>query len=107
MNHQDWTPVIMNKTKPKSPVKHSGPSEEAIRMRKIEEEDYVIPKLSVALQQQIRDGRANKGWTQKDLAAHLNLKVSVINGYESGSVVPDHSTLQRLSRALGIPLKLK
>lgn len=107
MNHQDWNPVTINKPKPKSPVKHSGPSEEVIRMKKIEDENYVIPKVSVALQQQIREARAKKGWTQKDLAARLNVKVSVVNGYESGSIVPDHSILQRLSRELDVPLKLK
>ena len=104
MNHQDWNPIVINK--PKSPTKRSGPPEEFIRMKKIENEEYVLPKISVALQQQIREARARKGWTQKDLAAQLNVKANIINGYESGSIVPDHNTLQRMSRVLGVPLKL-
>lgn len=107
MDHQDWNPIVINKPKAKSSAKHSAPPEEIIRMKQIEDENYVIPKVSIALQHQIREARSKKGWTQKDLAARLNVKSSIINGYESGSVVPDHTTLQRLSRALDVPLKLK
>jgi putative transcription factor len=107
MSYQDWTPVIINKSKNEFTVKRPGPSEEAVRLRKLENEEYVLPKVSIALQQQIRDARALKGWTQKELAARLNMKPSIINGYESGSIVPDNPTLQRLSRALGVSLKLK
>lgn len=106
MDTQDWNPVILNKSGPKSHIKRSGPPEEVVRMKKIESEDYVIPKISAALQQQIRDARSRKGWTQKQLALQLNIKSSVINGYESGAVIPDHNTLQRLSRVLGVTLKL-
>jgi len=106
MNHQDWTPVIFNKsTKPT--IKRPALSEDAIRMRKLEDEEYVLPKISIAVQQQIKDARVSKGWTQKDLASRLNVKASVINGYESGSVIPDNKTLQQLSRVLGVPLKLR
>lgn len=107
MSHQDWNYIVMNKTKIKSPVKYPGPTEEVIRMKKIENEEYIVPKVSVALQQQIREARAKKGWTQKDLASRLNLKPAVINGYESGSIIPDNHTLQKLSKALGVTLKLK
>jgi len=106
MNHQDWNPIVLNKDTQKS-TKKSGPSEDFIRMKKIENDEYVIPKVSVALQQQIRDARASKGMTQKDLAAQLNVKAAIINGYESGSVVPDNKMLQRMSRILGVQLKLK
>lgn len=106
MNHQDWKPIVLNKDNQKS-TKKSGPSEDFIRMKKIENDEYVIPKVSVALQQQIRDARASKGMTQKDLAAQLNIKAAIINGYESGSIVPDNKILQRMSRILGVQLKLK
>ena len=107
MNHQDWTTITVNKSKSKPAVRRPGPSDQVIRMKKIEEEDYVVPKVPVALQRQIREARDKKGWTQKDLAARLNIKSSVINGYESGSIVPDHNMLQRLSRALEVSLKLR
>lgn len=108
MSHQDWNPIVFNNPR-QSKVKFSGPSipEEVIRMKKLEEETYVIPKVSVALQQQIREARAAKGWTQKELAAKINVKQNIINGYESGNVIPDNQTVQKLSRALGVPLKLR
>lgn len=106
MDHQDWTPVVLNPVKPKAKVV-PRPPDETIQSRKIESEDYVPPKVSLSLQRKIQDARQNKGWSQKDLAARVNVKPAIINGYESGNIVPDHKMLQKISRALGTPLSLK
>lgn len=108
MAHQDWNPVVFNASRQNNP-KNKGPvlPEEVIRMKKIEEGTYVIPKVSVALQQQIRNARSAKGMTQKELAAKINVKSNIINSYESGNIIPDAATLQKISRVLGTPLKLR
>lgn len=107
MSHQDWNPLIINnKNNKKSPKPKIVVPDEVIKMNKIENDEYQIPKISLNLQQQIQQARASKGWSQKDLAQRLNVKVDIIRNYESGTAIPDNSLLQRMSRLLGVTLKL-
>jgi len=65
------------------------------------------PKVARSLQIMIQTGRMARGWSQKTLADKLNLRTSVVNGYEAGTAIPDGPTIARMSRALGIKLSNK
>jgi len=43
--------------------------------------------------------------SQKDLAAKVNEKVSVLQDYESGKATPNPQILGKLERALGVKLR--
>lgn len=45
--------------------------------------------------------------SQKDLAATINEKVSVLQDYESGKATPNPQILGKLERALGVKLRGK
>lgn len=49
----------------------------------------------------IRDLRAQRGWTQDDLAARLNLKRQAVGHYETGQRDIDSATIHRLCDIFG------
>lgn len=49
----------------------------------------------------IRDLRAQRGWTQDDLAARLNLKRQAVGHYETGQRDIDSATILRLCEIFG------
>ncbi len=62
-----------------------------------ENEDFRTAKLgknfSVALQQ----SRLKKGWKQQQLAQQLNVRLTVINQYESGKAVPNPQLIAKMN----------
>lgn len=101
----DWNPVVFNKS---DLVKKKGGSGIS-HIRKLDEETETlkVEKVSFNLSKAIEKGRAGKGWTRKQLAAQINVSVGVITDYETGKAVPNGQMLQKLSRALGVPLRKK
>ncbi len=57
--------------------------------------------------ERIRDGRQGKGLSQKDLAARLNERVTIISKIETGDMRPDEKLIVKLQKELGIVLKEK
>lgn len=55
----------------------------------------------------IQQSRQAKEMTQKDLAAKVNEKPTVINEYESGKAIPNQQVMGKLERALGVRLRGK
>jgi putative transcription factor len=53
----------------------------------------------------IRNARSRMGLTQKDLAAKLNEKQTVLSKVESGGMRPDEKLIKKLQKELGIALK--
>ncbi|UCE80921.1 MAG: TIGR00270 family protein [Methanobacteriota archaeon] len=53
----------------------------------------------------VRNARARKGITQKELAMKLNEKQTIISKVESGSMRPDEKLIKKLQKELGIALK--
>jgi putative transcription factor len=51
--------------------------------------------------------RMEKGLSQKDAAAKINEKPSVIQDYESGKAIPSPQVLGKLERILGVKLRGK
>ncbi|KAG0711458.1 Endothelial differentiation-related factor 1 [Chionoecetes opilio] len=72
-----------------------------------ETEELKHEKITVDVGRLIQKGRQGKGWTQKDLATHINEKPQVIQEYEQGKAVPNQSVLGKIERAIGLRLRGK
>jgi len=72
-----------------------------------ETEELKHSKIPVDVGRLIQQGRQNKGWTQKDLATHVNEKPQVIQEYEQGKAVPNQNILSKIERAVGMRLRGK
>ena len=55
--------------------------------------------------QAMRAARSERGLTQKDLADKVSEKCSVIQGYESGTAIPNPQILAKLERTLCVKLR--
>lgn len=55
----------------------------------------------------IREARLRAGLTQKELAARLNTKQSVISRWESGSVSPTLETIAQVAMACGLEVQVR
>jgi len=53
---------------------------------------------------QILKCRAERKWTQKDLAVKLNVKCNIISSYEDGSAIYDSNMVQKINRLFNIKL---
>lgn len=100
----DWNTVVFNKPKTTTKVR-GNPAAQHNRKLADETENMTVEKVSFGLSKAIEKGRAAKGWTRKQLASQINVTVGVITDYETGKAVPNGQMLQKLSRALGIPLR--
>lgn len=80
---------------------------EVSREVKIDREEIgTHEKVTMSLAKTIQQARLVRGYkTQKDLANAVGVKVDIINGYESGKIIPDNNVMQKLRRVLGVKLK--
>jgi transcriptional regulator with XRE-family HTH domain len=62
------------------------------------------PKLSHQIGHRIQQLREEKGWTQRQLAAHLGISRSSLSNYESGDREITLPTLMRTAQLFGIPV---
>ncbi len=110
-SHQDWTPVLLTGKKPisasqtKYTIENKKSDEEKSRSAKnfaLENTDDVVsvPTLPAALCQEIIKARNAKKWTQKEVAAKLNIQQALYASYENGKAIPDHQLLQRIAKVL-------
>jgi len=60
--------------------------------------------LEMAIGHEVRDLRKKLGLTVADLAAATGLSLGMLSKIENGNISPSLTTLQALSRALGVPL---
>jgi transcriptional regulator with XRE-family HTH domain len=54
----------------------------------------------------LKEARATRGWSQRDLASRIGLTQTHISGIESGKIVPRYDTLLELVRILDNDLLL-
>ena len=52
----------------------------------------------------IRELREERGWTQRDLAARLDVTVTSVSGWERRTGEPRASQLRRLARLFGVSM---
>lgn len=53
----------------------------------------------------VREARKRLGWTQEDLAERIERAVETVSNLERGHTVPTLDTLERVGRALGVPVR--
>lgn len=119
MSHQDWDPVVFKKKAPRSAneAKSRGVKvakertttkneayKNTLSARKVENEEVVIKKIDFNLSKLIQKARFDSKISQKTLAEKLNLQVSVIQGYESGKVIPNKNLLYKMGKILNVHL---
>jgi len=84
---------------------HTGTDPQKIA--KLDRENDVIapPKVSASVGKAIQTARLELKLSQKDVAAKINEKVSVLQDYESSKAIPNPQILGKLERCLGVKLR--
>lgn len=72
--------------------------------RKLDQETDIVSheKVSLSLSKKIQQSRLAKGMSQKDLANKINVKLNVIQDYESGRGIQDNKILIDIKKKLNI-----
>lgn len=127
-SHQDWTPVVLHKRKPKSKKvtdfqrangtktvttnragKNNLSTQSGFTKTQREALDSEGPRpikrISKSISQNIQTARTAGGMTRKQLAQKLNQPVSVIADYENGKAIPDFRLINKLERVLNCKLR--
>lgn len=100
MNHQDWIPVIVSK-----PNTHNKPTTTGYRTQaaadiaRLDNDEPHIKRdttKSKLFATYLKNHRLSKNMNQKDFAVLMNVKSDVIQGIESGRIIPDANLVQNL-----------
>jgi len=119
----DLTPVILKKKKQdkkftKLDLLKEKEKGNIITVEKIKLTDTALGKIKLAenndperpaassynFKVALQKARANKKMTQVLLAQQLGLKSSLIADYENGKSIPEHSTIMKINKILGVTL---
>lgn len=103
--NQDWNNIVFHKKttiKEKKDKKDHEIYTKSNEYKKIEDENYVLPSLSLEMRNKIIKGRQMKNLTQKQLANNINVQQNMISDYESGRCVPDKKILRKIENVLAI-----
>ncbi|KAI3977363.1 hypothetical protein MKX01_000276 [Papaver californicum] len=134
---QDWEPVVLHKSKPKSSDlrdpkavnqalrtggsvatvkksnagsnKKSSTAGPVIDARKLDEagEPAALEKVSTEVRLAIQRARLEKKMSQAELGKLINEKPHVVQEYESGKAVPNQIVLGKIERVVGVKLRGK
>lgn len=123
--HQDFTPIVWKKKedlklseskKNLDLVKQRGnveiitrPTTSNINVNKLvsnENKTFRHVTISPEFRSALSKARIAKNWSQKELAAKVNLTASVIQQYESptGNTIPTPVIIEKLNKVLGVKL---
>ena len=108
VEHQDWNVEVLNKSKniENQSKKKVVLSEDHSRLVKLTnntgEEGFHIEKVSYSLKMQIQKARNANKLSQKDLAFKIGVHAKMINEYESGIAIPNHTILMKMQKCLGV-----
>jgi putative transcription factor len=67
-------------------------------------EEIHFETISHVLSEGVKKARAAKEWSQKDLAKHVNAKISIIHEIENGTAQYNPDIINTIERALGTQL---
>jgi ribosome-binding protein aMBF1 (putative translation factor) len=114
MDGQDWAPVIV-RSSAKKPAGGAGGSSrgghaataEAIRLRRLEEEDFPVPTkhLSSESRTEMIRARTAKGMSQVQLNTACAFPLHTIRDIENGKLCPTPQQMNSIKRVLGIVMK--
>lgn len=121
MNHQDHQQKFLRRELTEAEAKKKGlvvsekklggggnkQAKQDMSARTVESENFKLTTVSLSLALQIQKARNAKGLSQKELAGKCQVPVGTIQQYENtnSGVVIESSVLQKISKALGVPLK--
>ena len=105
MDHQDWTPITLNKTNGpviKEIVEKKKPTSNP--SVKLDENDEVvsIKKVPKDIAQLIINARVAKKLTRKDLANNLSLQETIIADIETCKAIYDGNLIAKIKKYLGV-----
>ncbi|XP_057536673.1 multiprotein-bridging factor 1c [Amaranthus tricolor] len=132
---QDWEPVVLHKTRPKTqdlrdpkainkalrsgiPVETvkkavAGTNKKAsatvVNARKLDEETEpaALAKVAPEIRLAIQKARIDKKMSQAELAKQINERPQVVQEYENGKAVPNQMVLAKMEKVLGVKLRGK
>ncbi len=104
MQHQDWTPVILKKKKENKEVQKQVSQFQPQYKSQLDEntEEFKNKTFDKSYIDSVIAKRVEKKWNQKQLATAINVDVHVIQRFEQGKEVYDHTLKSKLNRVLGI-----
>lgn len=102
---QDWEPVVLNKSKSTSNNIINNSTNNKINTS--EEEIKVNPTVSLSNSLLIQKARTQLKLSQKNLAQKINVDSKIIQGYESGKIVPEVKLMVKLEKILKVKLNKK
>ena len=99
MNHQDWTPVVIKKTKTVVTTKINNKSDNDL--------DEIEKKTNISLDNRliIQKARLIHKLSQKQLAQKINVNPIIINEIESGKALYNGQHIGKLKRLLNIKME--
>lgn len=80
-------------------------SKPGIDLRKIENEEVKLPRITKSISKKITDARVALGWDQTKLATMASLPRETIRDYENGKAIVKQAELNKINRALKISVK--
>lgn len=100
MEHQDWTPVVLNR----SDKKHSPPKGfSGFKKTEDAEGNPIKPKTyGREYGQRVTLARTQKGMTQADLAKAMMVQPVIVRDIENGSGVVNDQNCQKIFKVLGV-----
>ena len=84
---------------------HVGPDHQKIAKLDRENDVAPPPKILPSVGKAMQTARMELKLSQKDVAAKINEKQSVLQDYEAGKATPNPQILGKLERALGVKLR--
>ena len=106
--HQNWDNVVINKKpSPNSNQTKKNINPEAIRLAKLDNNDFVkLKSLSIDARQELVKGRVAKGFNQEKLAQALAIPANLYKDIENGKTIPQQNILSKINNFLGTKVKL-
>jgi len=84
---------------------YTGPDHQKIAKLDRDNDVAPPPKVAPSVGKAMQTARMDLKLSQKDVAAKINEKQSVLQDYESGKAIPNPQILGKLERALGVKLR--
>ncbi|QRV74907.1 multiprotein bridging factor 1 [Ceratobasidium sp. AG-Ba] len=84
---------------------HQGPDHQKIAKLDRDNDVAPPPKILPSVGKAMQTARMELKLSQKDVAAKINEKQSVLQDYEAGKAIPNPQILGKLERALGVKLR--
>lgn len=102
--HQDWTTIVFRKSTNTNSQNTQSSTKQPTYKSKLDEdgEEFANKKFDKEYINTVIQKRTEKKITQKQLAQIINVEQNIIQRFEQGKEVYDHTLKSKLNKALGI-----